>query len=85
MTLASGAPSVQSSDCLRVGPAGLVDAAVEVLKFRLRDSEGEGGDGVIHGFFLRFGFLLLNALCNQAAIDGSFTTVMPDGLIEGDQ
>ena len=45
-------------DCLRVGPAGLVDAAVEVLKFRLRDGEGEGGDGVIHGFLLRFGTVL---------------------------
>ena len=37
-------------------PAGLVDAAVEVLEVRLRDGEGEGGDGVIgHGFLLRFG------------------------------
>ena len=35
-------------DCLRVRPAGLVDAAVEVLEVRLRDGEGEGGDGVIH-------------------------------------
>src|SRR5258707_1344916 len=42
-------------DCLRVRPAGLVDAAVEVLEVRLRDGEGEGGDGVIHGFLLRFG------------------------------
>src|ERR1700680_393345 len=40
---------------LRVRPAGLVDAAVEVLEVRLRDGEGEGGDGVIHGFLLRFG------------------------------
>jgi hypothetical protein len=29
-------------DCLRVRPAGLVDAAVEVLEVRLRDGEGEG-------------------------------------------
>src|SRR6202047_851384 len=35
-------------DGLRVRPAGLVDAAVEVLEVRLRDGEGEGGDGVIH-------------------------------------
>ena len=41
-------------DCLRVRPAGLVDAAVEVLEVRLRDGEDEGGDGVIrHGFLLR--------------------------------
>ena len=41
-------------DCLRVRPAGLVDAAVEVLDVRLRDGEGEGGDGVIgHGFLFR--------------------------------
>jgi hypothetical protein len=37
-----------------VRPAGLVDAAVEVLEVRLRDGEDEGGDGVIgHGFLLR--------------------------------
>ena len=29
-------------DCLRVRPAGLVDAAVEVLEVRLRDGEDEG-------------------------------------------
>ena len=41
-------------DCLRARPAGLVDAAVEVLEVRVRDGEGEGGDGVIgRGFLLR--------------------------------
>src|SRR5579872_3010901 len=35
-------------DCLRVRPAGLVHTAIQVLKVRLRDGEGEGGDGVIH-------------------------------------
>src|ERR1700741_1841512 len=42
-------------DCLRVRPAGLVDAAVGGLEVRLRGGEGEGGYGVIHGFLLRFG------------------------------
>ena len=50
-------------DCLRVRPAGLVDAAVEVLEVRLRDGEGEGGDGVIHGFLLRFG--TVEAFCRR--------------------
>jgi hypothetical protein len=39
---------------LGVRPAGLVEAAIEVLEVCLRDGEGEGGDGVNWSFTLCF-------------------------------
>src|SRR4029077_15931712 len=44
------------------------DAAVEVLEVRLRDGEGEGGDGVIHGIETACALLFTNAVAKAPPI-----------------